>query len=159
MAAARAPKQWQLTKNESITSYESWRQNLMYILSLDNNFAPFLEATWQKKTATNPHRGLTDDGEDVPEARWLTAVQKNAHLDLLLGQIANFCPVVSRSSIVKNSVSLTDNWQKIRQHYSFQSSGAHFLDLTTIIRQPDERRTRGPLSATYGVLRRQSDDS
>ena len=44
----------------------------MYILSLDNNFAPFLEATWQKKPATNPHRGLTD-GEVVPEARLLTA--------------------------------------------------------------------------------------
>ena len=110
----------------------------MYILSLDNNFAPFLEATWQKKTATNPHRGLTDDGEAVPGVRRLSAVQKNAHLDLL-GQIANFCPVVSRSSIVKSSVSLNDIWQKIRQHYGFQSSWAHFLDLTTIIRQPDER--------------------
>ena len=136
--AARAPKQWQLSKNETITSYESWRQNLMF-LSLDNNFVPFREATWQKKTASNPHRGLVDDGENIPEARRLTAVQKNAHLDLLLGQIANFCPVVSRSSIVKSSVSLSDIWQKIRQHYGFQSTGAHFLDLASIIRQPDER--------------------
>ncbi|CAB4008750.1 Retrovirus-related Pol poly from transposon opus [Paramuricea clavata] len=137
--AARAPKQWQLSKNETITSYESWRQNLIYILSLDSNFVSFLEATWQKKTSTNPHRGLVDDADPIPEPRRLTAVQKNARLDLLLGQIANFCPVVSRSSIVKNSVSLNDIWQKIRQHYGFQSTGAHFLDLATIIRQPDER--------------------
>ena len=56
-----------------------------------------------------------------------------------LGQIANFCPVISRNSIVKHSTSLNDIWQKIRQHYGFQSSGAHFLDLASIRLQPDER--------------------
>ena len=138
-ASPRAPKQWQLTKIETITSYESWRQNLIYVLSLDKNFVPFLDATWQKQTAANPRRGLTDDGTAVPEAKRLTAAQKNAHLDLLLGQIANFCPVISRNSIVKHSTSLNDIWQKIRQHYGFQSTGAHFLDLATIHLQPDER--------------------
>ena len=138
-ASPRASKQWQLTKIETITSYESWRQNLIYVLSLDKNFVPFLDATWQKQTAANPRRGLTDDGTAVPEAKRLTAAQKNAHLDLLLGQIANFCPVISRNSIVKHSTSLNDIWQKIRQHYGFQSTGAHFLDLATIHLQPDER--------------------
>ena len=138
-ASPRAPKQWQLTKIETITSYESWRQNLIYVLSLDKNFVPFLDATWQKQTTANPRRGLTDDGTAVPEAKRLTAAQKNAHLDLLLGQIANFCPVISRNSIVKHSTSLNDIWQKIRQHYGFQSTGAHFLDLATIHLQPDER--------------------
>ena len=45
----------------------------------------------------------------------------------------------SRSSIVKDSISLNDIWQKTRQHYGFQSTGPHFLDLATIIRQLDER--------------------
>ena len=62
-----------------------------------------------------------------------------AELDLLLGQIANFCPVISRNSIVKHSTSLNDIWHRIRQHYGFQSTGAHFLDLATIHQQPDER--------------------
>jgi len=128
-----------LTKNETITSYESWRQNLMYILSLDNNFVPFLDATWQKQTAAHPRRGLTDDGSSVPESKRLTATQKNAHLDLMLGQIANFCPVIFRNSIVKHSTSLNVIWQKIRQHYGFQSTGAHFLDLASINLQPDEK--------------------
>ena len=135
-ALPRAPKQWQLTKIETITSYESWRQNLIYVLSLDKNFVPFLDATWRKQTAA---RGLTNDGTTVPEAQRLTAAQKNAHLDLLLGQMANFCPVISRNSIVKHSTSLNDIWQKIRQHYGFQSTGAHFLDLASIHPQPDER--------------------
>ena len=53
---------------------------------------------------------LTNDGTTVPEAERLTAALKNARLDLLLGQIANFCPVISRNSIVKHSTSLSDIW-------------------------------------------------
>ena len=130
----RAPKQWQLTKIETFTSYESWRQNLIYVL-----FTPWrLDATWRKQTAANPSRGLTNDDTSVSEAERLTAAPKKAHLDLLLGQIANVCPVISRNSIVKHST-LNDIWQKIRQHYGFQSTGAHFLDLASIHLQPDER--------------------
>ena len=141
MAASRAPKQWQLTKTETITSYESWRQNLIYIISLDVNFVPFLAegACWKKKCSNDPLRGLTDDGDNIPAAQRRTAVQKNAHIDLMLGQIANYCPVISRNSIVKNSTSLSDIWQKIRQHFGFASTGAHFLDLCNITLQPDER--------------------
>ena len=47
--------------------------------------------------------------------------------------------MISRNSIVKHSTSLADTWQKTRQHYGFQSSGAHFLDLASIHLQPDER--------------------
>ena len=71
---------------ETITSYESWQQNLIHVLLLDKNFVPFLDATWQKETAANPRRGITNDGFDVPEAKPLTLTQKNAHLDLLLGK-------------------------------------------------------------------------
>ena len=52
----RAPKQWQLTKDETITTFESWRQNLLYILTLDSNFSEFLaeDFAWVEKSATNP---------------------------------------------------------------------------------------------------------
>ena len=105
----------------------------MYILSLDNNFSTFLtdNYVWQKKTAARPHRGFTDDG-DVYAVYLKTGAKPqdkiNAQIELMLGQIANYCPVISRSSILKNSTSLNDIWQLIRQHYGFQSSGAHFLD-------------------------------
>jgi len=58
----------------------------------------------------------------------------------MLGQIANFCSVISWNSIVKHSPSLNVIWQKIRQHYGFQSTGAHFLDLASINLQADEKR-------------------
>lgn len=144
MAAGRtpcAPKQWQLTRIETVSSFESWRANLVYTLSLDNNFAPFLVDgfTWQKKSNIHPNRGLANDGADVQEAARLTAAQKSARLDLLLGYIANYCTVISRNAIIKGSTSLGSIWQLIRQHYGFQNNGARFLDLAEIKIQTDER--------------------
>ena len=140
MAAARAPKQWSLTKNETITTFESWKQNLIYILSLDPNFAPFLVhgATWEKKGRNNANRGLTDD-EDMTAAGARSAAHKVVHLELMLGQIANFCPIISRNTIIKNSTSVDQIWQSIRAHFGFQSTGAHLLDLVNIKSKPDER--------------------
>ena len=141
MANNRAPKQWVLTKSETITSFESWKQNMIYTLSLDNNFANFLldGSTWLKQTNANPLRGLTDDPNTVDAAIRRTAVQKAAHLNLMLGQIANFCPIISRNSITKNTTSVKDIWQIIRQHFGFQSTGSHFIDFDSIKLENDER--------------------
>ena len=139
--AIRAPKQWALTKIETITSFEAWRQNLQYTLSLDPNFASFLvEGTsWLKKSSTTPLRGFADDGDNIPEASRRTAAQKSTHLELMLGQIANYCPIISRNTIVKNSTSVNQIWQAIRLHFGFQSSGSHFLDFNNIHLEPGER--------------------
>ena len=137
----RAPKQWVLTKNETVNSFESWRQNLQYTLALDPNFAPFLVegSTWKEKNRTNPLRGFTDDADTVPEPQRKTAQQKVALLDLMLGQIANFCPVISRNSIIKSSTSIDNIWQIIRLHFGFHTSGARFLDLSDIHLDHNER--------------------
>jgi hypothetical protein len=114
MAASRAPKQWALTKQETITSYEAKIRP-----KLDHNFAIFLleDTTWLQKTSTAPLRGLENDGEDVPAASRCTAAQKLTHLELMLGQVANYCPVIARNTIVKNSTSMRAIWQAIRAHY------------------------------------------
>ena len=140
-AATRAPKQWSLTKDETITTFESWRQNLKYVLSLDANFATFMEdgVEWDKKTRVAPNRGFEDDDEDVEARVRRTAQQKVIHLELMLGQIANFCPVISRNTIVRNSTSLDNVWQSIRAHYGFQTTGAHFIDFADIKLKPGER--------------------
>ena len=137
----RAPKQWCLSKSETINRFENWRQNLLYTLSLDSNFAPFLAEgiTWGKKTKTEPLRGLTDDGEDVAEASRLTAQQKVNFLELMLGQIANYCPIISRNTLVENSTSIQSIWNTIRQHFGFQITGAHFIDFAEIHLEPNER--------------------
>lgn len=137
----RAPKQWRLTKNETVTSFENWRQNLIYTLSLDKNFAPFLVADtwWEKKTKTTPYRGFSDDDENIPERNRLTKEQKVNMLELLLGQIANYCPTISRNTIMKNSTSIDQIWQTIRLHYRFQTTGAHFIDFDCTRFDPTER--------------------
>lgn len=137
----RAPKQWCLSKIETVNSFENWRQNLLYTLSLDKNFAPFLVdgVNWEKKSRNSPNRGFLDDGEDVAEANRRTRQQKVNMLELMLGQIANYCPVISRNTIVKNSTSIENIWQTIRLHYGFQSTGGHFIDFSCIRFEPDER--------------------
>ncbi len=135
----RAPKQWCLTKNEDINSFDRWRQNLLYTLTLDEKFTDFLNEgeEWGKKTKSNPTRGFTDDGSIVPKKK--TAKQKVIILEMMLGQIANFCPVIARNTIIHHCTSLNNIWQTIRLHYGFQSSGAHFLDLADIHMEADER--------------------
>ena len=139
MTTTRAPKQWSLIKTETITSFEAWRQNLQYTLSLDQNFSIFLVdvSSWLKENATNPTRGLTSDAQGVPNRR--TSEQKVSHLELMLGQIANYCPIISRNTIIKQSTSISSIWQAIRMHFGFQRTGAHFLDFDSIRLEPGER--------------------
>ena len=141
MAGSRAPKQWTLTKDETLNSFTNWKANLMYLLSLDNNFAPFLidSCTWLKKTPSSPTRGFVDDSASVPAAQRRTGAQKCAHLELMLGQIANYATIISRNTIVKGSFSLNHIWSKIREHYGFQTTGSRFIDLTQIRFQTDEK--------------------
>ncbi len=137
----RAPKQWCLTKTETLNTFENWKQNLTYTLSLDSNFAPFLieGCKWEKKTRSSPLRGFTDDGSSVTESKRRTAQQKVNMLELMLGQIANYCPVISRNSIIKNSTSMESIWQSIRLHFGFQTTGAHIIDFDQIHLLSDER--------------------
>ena len=140
-SSIRAPKQWCLTKTESINSFENWKQNLVYTLSLDANFAPFLVegALWKKKLKTEPLRGFANDGDDVAQAQRRTAQQKVNMLELMLGQIANYCPIISCNTIVKNSTSIEFIWNAIHLHFGIQATGAHFVDFNNIKLQPDER--------------------
>ena len=57
----------------------------------------------------------------------------------MLGQIANFCPVISRNTIVRNSTSLDNVWQSIRAHFGFQTTGAHFIDFADFKLKPGEK--------------------
>ena len=101
---------------------------------MDPLFAPFLieGATWAKKSRTAILRGFRNDGEPIPEARRRTAQQKVSHLELMLGQIANYCPVISRNT--NNSIR-----QAIRLHYSFQTTGTQLIDFVNIHLETDKR--------------------
>ena len=113
----------------------------MYTLSLDTQFAHFLldGATWLKKIKNSPLRGFTDDGSSVSEGSHRTAQQKVSILELMLGLIANYCPVISRNTIVKNSTSMGSIWSAICLHFGFEATRVHFLDLSEIQLEHGER--------------------
>ena len=55
----RAPKQWVLQKNETVNSFESWKQNLLFTLKLEPSLAPFLAegAVWEPDSEEKACRG------------------------------------------------------------------------------------------------------
>jgi len=61
------------------------------------------------------------------------------HLELMTGQIANFCTVISRNTIVKHSTCMNDIWQAIRLHFGFKPVVVIFLDFDGIKLAPEER--------------------
>ena len=131
------PKPWTLTENKTITSYANWHSNVLYHLSLCNEFAPFLELEWAVKSTAN--RGLVADGDPVPAAARKTAAQKAIILERMLGMIAQFAPSLLRKDIIKSSTSLAWIWKRIRLHYGFVQSEVHFLKISEIKRKDDER--------------------
>ena len=134
----RPPKQWCLKENETITSFASWQSNLLYHLSLNNDFANFLDSEWQKKSVAN--HGLAADGADVIDVRdRKTAAQKAILLDHMLGLIAQFAPSLLQNDILRNATSLAWIWKRIRKYYSFSQSEANFLKLASIVRKDEER--------------------
>ena len=147
MAGSRARKPWDLSDNETLTSFQNWQSIVTYNLSLDRNWAQFLppegiHKTWNKVSAAHPNRGLVGDGQLVAANDRLSATQKNAQLELMLGYISGYASVVSRNTIVKHSTCLNDIWQKLREYYNFASTGAQFLDLSSIKLNPDEKHER-----------------
>ena len=139
----RTRKQWPLEVSETITSFERWKSNLVYNIRQDSSFAPFINASWNKfsKKETNKYRGLVDDTDamEPDKNKQKTRAAKLADLELMLEMVANWAPIISRQSIIKNSTSLESIWQAIRAHYGIQTSGAYFLDLAEIKLEHGER--------------------
>ena len=134
-SAFRAPKPWQLTEQETINTFANWKSNVLYNLSLNNEFAPFLESSWSKKSVAN--RGLRDLRENGEVKK--TAIQQAIVLDRMLGLVAQFVPALLRSEIIKRSTSLAWIWDRLRKHYSFNSSEVNFLRLSDIRLEEGER--------------------
>ena len=136
MASAGGYKPWRLTKSETLTSFEDWKTILINSLKQDKDFKPFLKASvvWSKRRVSIS-RGLTDDAGDTGK----TKEDKAEDLEQLLGNIASFCTVINRKTIIEDSKCLDDVWQAIRLHYGIHTSGAHFLDVANFLTEPEER--------------------
>ena len=139
MNQIRSRRLERLTEKETISSFSSWKQNLEFQLTTCKEFAPFLAVgvTWSSSKVN--YRGLTDDGEDVAAASRKLAVQKHGALDHMIRLISSYCPEHIQSEIERKCTSLEWIWKRIRRHYGFNQSEVHFLKLSSIKLQSEER--------------------
>ena len=133
--SALVAKQRILTEHETESTFATWQQGMMFQLVIDSKFSRFTSTTdlgtW--KTSDVPHRGYTDDattGTNAhPESVRMTALQKAAMLQVLLGSVATFAPVISHKYITQQATCFDDIWNRLRIHYGFRVTGGRILEL------------------------------
>ena len=136
MGTRFAPRPWILSKEETPSSFETWKENLLFNLTVDGSFSEFLQEGYTWSPPSVLHRGLVDDEAATANSR--TALQKEAYLNLMLGSIAGFAPVIRRTYFMQEACSLHDIWSRLRTYYRFRKTGALILDLNTIVMEPGE---------------------
>ena len=132
------PKKRTLTDTESQTSFESWRESMIFHISLDNKSARFLSdlKTW----TTANDRGFTDDPAGFDEGTTMNGAAKAALLNIILGSVATYAPVISHRFIKQQSTSLESIWTRLRSHYGMRKTGARVLELTEFRLEQNESR-------------------
>ena len=140
------PKVRCLSSNETLALLESWRDNVLYGLRLNPDFRPYLEEgfLFGRKTRNKPDRDLKDTVKTEQQNNVNVQVvvkskkEKCVEVDLLLDQISNYAPNIPRNDITKDSKSLSEVWQKIRQYYNKQQAGSLLNDVWNVKREVEE---------------------
>ena len=156
------PKVRCLTQNETLATLESWKNNVLYGLRLNPDFKPYLHETciFGRKTRNKPNRDLADDIKvEVINDQDVTTVlkakeDKSVEVDWLLDQVANYAPNIPRNDITKDSKSLNEVWQKIRQYYNKQQAGSLLNDVWNVKREIEETP-----QALFGRMKQLYDDN
>lgn len=114
---------------QTLIDIENFKSSLIFYLSSSKKFQNLLTdpSTLEWKTSSVTNRGMTDDGATVPAASSQTGAQKRASLDLMLGVIATYVPVLSRNFIVNQACTLGEIWTRIRTYYGCRKTGAQAL--------------------------------
>ena len=139
-------KQWALTDHESQTSFEAWRESMIFNISLSDKSARFLPSGNLNTWSTTEDRGFADDGEPGAASPGVTAENKMnkeakaALLNIILGSIAGYAPVISSRFIKHQATSLDTIWNRLRAYYGFRRTGSRVLELMDIKMEDNESR-------------------
>ena len=132
MNIAHGPKVWTLTTSESVSSLEAWKANVLYGLRLNSDFRDYLDDSFEfgRKTKQSPYRNLQDiykkefvtEGDPPEKKEVLVKIkskeERAVEVELLLEQVANYCPHVPRTDIVKDCGSIKEVWRTICAFYN-----------------------------------------
>ena len=132
------PKQRTLTETESPTSFEAWKESMIFHITLDNKSARFLSDLKTWTTAAN--RGFTDDAAGFDEDTKMNGAAKAALLNIILGSVSTYAPVISHRFVKQQSTSLESIWDRLRSHYGLRRTGASVLELMEFRLEPSESR-------------------
>ena len=134
------PKQRTLTESESQTSFESWRESMIFHISLDNKSARFLPSGDISSWTIAEDRGFADDDEGFNLETKMNKAAKAALLNILLGSIATYAPVISHRFVKSQSTSLESIWDRLRSYYGLRKTGGRVLELMEFRREQNESR-------------------
>ena len=132
------PKIRPLTPVESQSSFDSWREGMIWQISLDPMSARFL--TDLKKWDNSEHRGFTNDAAGFDKDTTMTAVAKEMLLNIVLGSIASNCPIISPKFIKNVATSLDEIWERIRSYYGFRKTGGRITEFFDFTLETNESR-------------------
>ena len=96
-------------------------------------------STW----TTAEGRGFTDDQDShagITEDNKMNRNTKVSLLNLVLGSLSIYAPIISAKFIKQQSTSLDSIWDRLRTFYGFRRTGARILDLPDIKMEMNESR-------------------
>ena len=103
-ATTLIPKIRLLTSSETQTSFDNWRESIIFQISLDAKSARFL--TDLKSWDNSAQRGFANDPGSVGDDTRMTAAAKEALLNIVLGSISSNAPVISPRFIKTSAKSI-----------------------------------------------------
>ena len=113
---------------------------MIFHISLDVKTARFTDSDDLGNWSTQTNRGFTNDGGAVTEDIKMTAPAKAALLNIVLGSIASYCPVISWAFITQEATSLNAIWDRLRAFYGFRRTGSKITELMDIRLDPGESK-------------------
>ena len=119
----KAQRPVRLSEEETLTSFDDWKNNLIFYLNQEKTFASFLkqDTRWKKASDADENRGVA--AADLPS------------LQNFLGVIAGLAPPLLHGDIIDDSTRLDDIFNLIRGYYQFAPSEATFLKFSYIKRE------------------------
>ena len=120
--AVKAQRPVRLSEDETLTSFEDWKNNLIFYLNQEKSFEPFLkaDAKWTKSSDADPNRGVKEEVKSLSN---------------FLGVIAGLAPPLLHGDIIDDTTKLDDVFKLIRNYYQFAPSEGTFLKFALIKRE------------------------
>jgi hypothetical protein len=137
------PKPRSLTEQETQTSFESWVESTIFHISLSDKSARFLPTGNLKTWTTAADRGFSNDAEGADGVTVENKMNKQAKvalLNIVLGSIAGYAPVISAKFIKSQSTSLDSIFDRLRAFYGFRKVGSRILELTELKMEVNESK-------------------